>query len=190
VSGKEGDERRGEKGKPGGPDTTKRPAEKTSEPGKGAEQKADSTKGGDQKAEPGKGTEKGQPHPPGDQKAPGEKGEAVAHSTQDEEIAQLWGDLRVLIRQLRALDIVPRNAVDILDRTSQSQEEFRRMFSRLRQQDIVAFVGVVNEVADRVASDLAKAQAERKLQTGLREECPPAYRRLVGMYYKALSGGE
>jgi hypothetical protein len=91
---------------------------------------------------------------------------------------------------LRALDIVPKNAVDILDRTSQSQEEFRRMFSRLKQQDVVAFVGVVSEVADRVASNLEKAQAERKLQTGLREECPPVYRRLVGMYYKALSGGE
>ncbi len=178
--GKVKDEGKGEEKKPSGPDTTKGAGEKRSEPGKG----------GDQKAEPGKGADRDQPRRPGDKKAPGEKGEVVAHSTQDQDVAQLWSDLRVLVRQLRALDIVPQNAVDILDRTSQSQEEFRRMFSRLRQQDVVAFVGVVSEVADRVASGLEKARAERKLQTGLREECPPVYRRLVGMYYKALSGGE
>ena len=64
------------------------------------------------------------------------------------------------------------------------------MFSRLRREDAVAFVSLVNDVATRVALDLEKTQAEKKIQTGLREDCPPEYRRLVGMYYKILSGGE
>jgi hypothetical protein len=174
-----------------GPTPKGRPGDQKAEPGKGADQKGEPGKDGDQKAEPGKGAvQKAEARLPIENRKSEIENGPVAHSTQDQDVAQLWSDLRVLVRQLRALDIVPKNAVDILDRTSQSQEEFRRMFSRLRQQDVVAFVGVVSEVADRVASDLEKARAERKLQTGLREECPPVYRRLVGMYYKALSGGE
>jgi hypothetical protein len=189
--------RTGEKPQPGKGEDQARTGEKP-QPGKGEDQtrtgeKPQPGKGPDQartgeKPRPGETPDKTGPRQPGDRR-PGQPEEVVAHSTQDQDVAQLWSDVRVLVRQLRTLDVVPRQAVDMLDRTSQSQEEFRKIFERLQKQDAVAFVGVVGEVAERMAADLEKAKAERKLQTGLREECPPVYRRLVGMYYKALSGG-
>jgi len=171
---------------PGQGDDPARPGEQGKQPGRRDEE----ARPGGQADEPGQDGDQDRPGQPGERRTPNAADDVVAHSTLDRDAGQLWGDVRVLIRQLRALDIVPRTAVDILDRTSRSQEAFRRMFSRLRKQDAVAFVGVVSEVADRVAADLEKAKAERKLQAGLREECPPVYRRLVGMYYKALSGAE
>jgi hypothetical protein len=174
------------------------------QPGKGEDQartgERQPGKGEDQartgERQPGKGEDQartGERQPgerqPGERRPGEQREQVIGHSTQDQDVAQLWSDVRMLVRHLRTLDVVPAAAVDIMDRTSQSQEEFRKIFNRLQKQDAVAFVGVVGEVADRMAADLEKAKAERKLQTGLREECPPVYRRLVGMYYKALSGG-
>ncbi|HUU22404.1 MAG TPA: hypothetical protein VM389_07685 [Phycisphaerae bacterium] len=172
-------------GQRGGPET--RPGEGPERPGQRGGPETRPGEGPDRR---GRGEDGNRPRRPEQGGAPSGREGMVAHSTDDRDAGRLWGDVRVLVRQLRTLDVVPRNAVDILDRTSQSQERFRKMFSRLRKQDVVAFVGVVSEIADRVASDLERAKAEKRLQTGLREECPPVYRRLVGMYYKALSGGK
>jgi len=116
--------------------------------------------------------------------------QVVSYSSLNRDVGQLWGDVRVLVRQLRSLDSVPKDQLDKLDKASETEEAFRRVFSRLSQADAVAFVGVVDELANRMASESEKNKAEKKVQAGLSEECPEVYRRLVGLYYKALSGGK
>ena len=68
--------------------------------------------------------------------------------------------------------------------------DFREMFDRRDRERMRNFISLVARVSKMLDEKLLEAQTAKKLASGLRDECPPAYRRLVGRYYSILSAGE
>jgi hypothetical protein len=115
--------------------------------------------------------------------------ELVRHSDRKREITRLWGATRTLVDQLRRLDYVPKSSVELLNEATKTEYRFRNMFARMNKRQAVSFIRVVASVSESLAEQLKQAQAAKKLEAGVREECPPGYRRLVSQYYEVLSTG-
>ena len=86
------------------------------------------------------------------------------------------------------MEYVPRGAKERMGTVT--EDEFRGMFDRADDRQLRMFIGLVERVSKLLDEKLLEAQTAKKLESGLREECPPGYRRLVGKYYSVLSAGE
>ncbi|KPK99983.1 MAG: hypothetical protein AMK75_06090 [Planctomycetes bacterium SM23_65] len=86
------------------------------------------------------------------------------------------------------MEYVPEGARQRL--STITEDEFRGMFDKLDDERLRIFIGLIGRLSKLLDEKLLEAQTARKLESGLREECPPAYRRLVGRYYSVLSAGD
>ena len=105
-----------------------------------------------------------------------------------QEADKLWGEVRTLAQDLQAMDVVPKNVADRL--SDVAADDLREMFDKRQREEMVQFISLVAAVSKSLDEKLLEAQTAKKLESGLRDECPPAYRRLVGKYYTILSAGE
>lgn len=111
----------------------------------------------------------------------------VAHSDRKRGMTKLWGKTRRLVDELRRMEYVPEDTVDALDQLSRSESDFQALFERLKNDRLVSFLGLVGSVSEKLRVDLTKLNAAKRLQIGMREGCPPQYRRAVSQYYERLS---
>ena len=123
-----------------------------------------------------------------DEGEPGEGGEAFSRVRRRREASRLWSEVRTLAGDLRAMEYVPRGARERLGAIG--EDEFGDLFDHRDERRLMDFISLVGRVSKLLDEKLIEAQTAKKLESGLREECPPGYRRLVGHYYSVLSAGE
>ena len=105
-----------------------------------------------------------------------------------EEAAKLWGEVKTLAGELKPVEAVPQAAKDRLGEIGEA--EFSQGFEDRDEKKVAEFLALITRVATVLDEKLVEIQTAKRLESGLRDECPPAYRRLVGRYYSILSAGE
>lgn len=155
--------------------------------GKEAEGKDEGTPG-DKQGEGGKETEVAGGEDEGTEGGDRRGGDGLSRTRRGREASGLWSDVRTLAGDLRSMEYVPEGARQRL--STITEDEFRGMFDKLDDERLRIFIGLIGRLSKLLDEKLLEAQTARKLESGLREECPPAYRRLVGRYYSVLSAGD
>jgi len=83
--------------------------------------------------------------------------------------------------------LVDERTLRAIKRKAMTEEEFRKMFDKVRKVEAGKFADLVLGVGKSLEQALQEELTAKRLHAEQREGCPPKYRNVVSSYFEALS---